>query len=259
VKLAGPVTLSQSRQSKKRYCSINSIEIRNDSAYAVACDRGRAAPSGRDGRCRRRGLVGPGGDGGHVKLLDDPYLLVATDGAFPDGPVPLTQLDCAPMVAWPLTCDQPWPRPGPDALDQPMRVSDQAVRQPGTARIACRKPLTYRIGAAAYRGVRSRKDRWSASRPDPVRVARPRTVSRSCRCPIEAPVGRALRRREPTRSWPRIALADGAVGVSAAGRLTGRPPRFSASGRGCCVSSTSPGNRPVGVLADVFEVSRWTV
>ncbi|HEU5474714.1 MAG TPA: LysR family transcriptional regulator [Actinophytocola sp.] len=43
----------------------------------------------------------------HVKLLDDPYLLVAGDGAFPDGPVRLEQLDRAPMVAWPLTCDQP--------------------------------------------------------------------------------------------------------------------------------------------------------
>lgn len=48
------------------------------------------------------------GDVEHLKLLDDPYLLVASDGAFPDGPVMLTQLDRAPMVAWPLTCDQPW-------------------------------------------------------------------------------------------------------------------------------------------------------
>lgn len=48
-------------------------------------------------------------DGGveHVKLLDDPYLLVARAGTFPDGPVALKQLDGAPMVAWPLTCDQP--------------------------------------------------------------------------------------------------------------------------------------------------------
>ncbi len=43
----------------------------------------------------------------HVKLLDDPYLLVAGDGVFPDGPVRLEELDDAPMVAWPLTCDQP--------------------------------------------------------------------------------------------------------------------------------------------------------
>lgn len=47
------------------------------------------------------------GDVEHRKLLDDPYLLVAADGAFPDGPVQLAQLDDAPMVAWPLTCDQP--------------------------------------------------------------------------------------------------------------------------------------------------------
>jgi DNA-binding transcriptional LysR family regulator len=48
------------------------------------------------------------GDVDSVKLLDDPYLLVANAGAFPDGPVRLMQLDGAPMVAWPLTCDQPW-------------------------------------------------------------------------------------------------------------------------------------------------------
>jgi DNA-binding transcriptional LysR family regulator len=47
------------------------------------------------------------GDVEQVKLLDDPYVLVASDGAFPEGPVGVAQLDGAPMVAWPLTCDQP--------------------------------------------------------------------------------------------------------------------------------------------------------
>ncbi|MFI6900391.1 LysR family transcriptional regulator [Nonomuraea sp. NPDC050394] len=47
------------------------------------------------------------GDSDHLKLLDDPYLLVAGAGAFPDGPVALERLDGVPMVAWPLTCDQP--------------------------------------------------------------------------------------------------------------------------------------------------------
>ncbi|NGO12434.1 LysR family transcriptional regulator [Streptomyces sp. HC44] len=47
------------------------------------------------------------GDVEHRKLLDDPYLLVAGVGTFPEGPVPLERLDGAPMVAWPLTCDQP--------------------------------------------------------------------------------------------------------------------------------------------------------
>jgi DNA-binding transcriptional LysR family regulator len=42
----------------------------------------------------------------HLKLLDDPYLLVARPGAFPNGPVPLAQLDGAPMVAHPPICDQ---------------------------------------------------------------------------------------------------------------------------------------------------------
>ncbi|MEO3749560.1 LysR family transcriptional regulator [Streptomyces sp. B6B3] len=47
------------------------------------------------------------GDVEHHKLLDDPYLLVAAAGTFPDGPVPLGRLDGAPLVAWPLICDQP--------------------------------------------------------------------------------------------------------------------------------------------------------
>lgn len=47
------------------------------------------------------------GDSEGTKLLDDPYLLVARAGTFPDGPVALERLDGAPMVAWPLTCDQP--------------------------------------------------------------------------------------------------------------------------------------------------------
>ncbi|KQV76114.1 LysR family transcriptional regulator [Aeromicrobium sp. Root344] len=47
------------------------------------------------------------GDVERVKLLDDPYLLVAGAGDFPEGPVRLARLDRAPMVAWPLDCDQP--------------------------------------------------------------------------------------------------------------------------------------------------------
>ena len=43
----------------------------------------------------------------HRKLLDDPYALVARRGDFPPGPVPLTSLHRAPMVAWPAACDQP--------------------------------------------------------------------------------------------------------------------------------------------------------
>jgi DNA-binding transcriptional LysR family regulator len=47
------------------------------------------------------------GDVEHVKLIDDPYLLVARPGSFPDGPVRLGRLDGGAMVAWPSTCDQP--------------------------------------------------------------------------------------------------------------------------------------------------------
>jgi DNA-binding transcriptional LysR family regulator len=49
-----------------------------------------------------------GGDVARVKLLDDPYYLVAAAGTFPDGSVALHELDGKPMVAWPLTCDQPF-------------------------------------------------------------------------------------------------------------------------------------------------------
>ncbi|MGW2090635.1 LysR family transcriptional regulator [Promicromonospora sukumoe] len=43
----------------------------------------------------------------HIKLLDDPYFLVAARGRFPDGTVDLAELDGAPMVAWPPDCAQP--------------------------------------------------------------------------------------------------------------------------------------------------------
>ncbi|XVQ11566.1 LysR family transcriptional regulator [Spirillospora sp. CA-255316] len=46
------------------------------------------------------------GDVEHLKLLDDPYLLVARRGTFPDGPVHPARLDGAPMVAHPPICDQ---------------------------------------------------------------------------------------------------------------------------------------------------------
>jgi DNA-binding transcriptional LysR family regulator len=42
----------------------------------------------------------------HRKLLDDPYLLVAATGTFPEGAVTVPQLDNQPMVAWPLKGDQ---------------------------------------------------------------------------------------------------------------------------------------------------------
>lgn len=44
----------------------------------------------------------------HVKLLDDPYLLVARPGDFPDGQVRMKRLDGRPMVGCHPTCDQPW-------------------------------------------------------------------------------------------------------------------------------------------------------
>lgn len=51
--------------------------------------------------------VGPlAGDIDYVKLLDDPYVLVARRGEFPDGPVRLKDLDGVQMVAFPpAVCD----------------------------------------------------------------------------------------------------------------------------------------------------------
>ncbi|ALG15065.1 LysR family transcriptional regulator [Kibdelosporangium phytohabitans] len=46
------------------------------------------------------------GDFEHLKLLDDPYFLVARRGTFPDGPVGTAELDGVPMVAQPPICDQ---------------------------------------------------------------------------------------------------------------------------------------------------------
>ncbi|NIK59754.1 LysR family transcriptional regulator [Kribbella shirazensis] len=42
----------------------------------------------------------------NLKLLDDPYLLVARPGDFPTGPVPLEKLDELPLVAHPAICHQ---------------------------------------------------------------------------------------------------------------------------------------------------------
>jgi DNA-binding transcriptional LysR family regulator len=48
------------------------------------------------------------GDVEQVKLLDEPYLLVAGAGTFPEGPVRVKLLDDAPIVAWPPTYHQRW-------------------------------------------------------------------------------------------------------------------------------------------------------
>jgi DNA-binding transcriptional LysR family regulator len=48
------------------------------------------------------------GDIEHVELLDEPYLLVARAGVFPDGPVQVKLLNDAPIVAWPPTYHQTW-------------------------------------------------------------------------------------------------------------------------------------------------------
>ena len=46
------------------------------------------------------------GDVDQLKVLDDPYVVVARRGDLPDGPLPLEALHDAPMVAQPPICDQ---------------------------------------------------------------------------------------------------------------------------------------------------------
>jgi len=53
----------------------------------------------------------------HIKLFDDPYHLVAPGGAFRDGPVELSELDGAPMIAWPPDCAQP-------AVEESLAIND---------------------------------------------------------------------------------------------------------------------------------------
>ena len=86
------------------------------------------------------------GDVEHVKLVDDPYLLVARPGELPDGPVRLERLDDAPMVAaiQPATSSG-WSgarrrrRAAPDRLPH-RRATRRSCRWcgPGWARRCCR-------------------------------------------------------------------------------------------------------------------------
>jgi DNA-binding transcriptional LysR family regulator len=69
--------------------------------------------------------VRPDGDLEHRKLLDDPYVLVAVPGAFPEGPVRLSKLDGVPMVAFTAICDQP-------------RVEQELARRGVRPHIVCR-------------------------------------------------------------------------------------------------------------------------
>ena len=63
----------------------------------------------------------------HVKLIDDPYLLVALPGDLPDGPVSMAQLDDRPMIGCHEPCDRIW--------------MDPAIRDAGAhPRIAFRTP-----------------------------------------------------------------------------------------------------------------------
>jgi DNA-binding transcriptional LysR family regulator len=72
------------------------------------------------------------GDVEHVRLVDDPYLLVARPGDLPDGPVPLARLDRRAMVGCHPTCDQAWmDRALADAAARPRIV----FRSPGNETI----------------------------------------------------------------------------------------------------------------------------
>ncbi|MBM7783932.1 LysR family transcriptional regulator [Tenggerimyces flavus] len=72
------------------------------------------------------------GDLERLKLLDDPYLLVARPGDFPDGAVRLKQLDGRPMVGCHHTCDQRWMEPALAVAGAQPRI---VFRSPGNETI----------------------------------------------------------------------------------------------------------------------------
>lgn len=75
----------------------------------------------------------------------------ASDGAFSDGPVRLPQLDRAPMVAWPLTCDQP--------------LMEQALTRSGNRpRIAFRSAINDTLLSMVRAGMGSAVLPWLAIR-----------------------------------------------------------------------------------------------
>ncbi|WP_206796523.1 LysR family transcriptional regulator [Amycolatopsis sp. MtRt-6] len=86
--------------------------IRRLLAEHPGCDIRLSDVTPDDARMGERDLLfhdGPvAGDVEHVKLLDEPYLLVARPGALPAGPVRVKRLDDVPMVAWPPTYHQRW-------------------------------------------------------------------------------------------------------------------------------------------------------
>ena len=144
------------------------------SSYAGCATSTPAATSGCPRRSRRHPQIGDldllfydgplDGDVEHVKLLDDPYLLVARRGDFPDGPVPLEQLDGAPMVAWPLDL-----RPALDGAGPRPRRRATADRLPhrGQRNAAVDGASRDGIGGAAVarRPRRRRRVRRPAPRP----------------------------------------------------------------------------------------------
>ena len=107
----------------------------------------------------------------HVKLLDEPYLLVAGAGTFPDGPVRVKLLDDAPMVAWPPTYHQRWlERELASAGAQPRIVFRTAGHETIVSMVRAG------IGSAVLPGLALRGDVWSDHRlgihplrPSPVR------------------------------------------------------------------------------------------
>ncbi|TDD62858.1 LysR family transcriptional regulator [Kribbella antibiotica] len=66
-----------------------------------------------------------------LRLVDDPYLLVARPGDLPAGPVALTALDGRPMIGCHETCDQVWMEPAVAAGARP----EIAFRTPGNETI----------------------------------------------------------------------------------------------------------------------------
>ncbi len=121
------------------------------------------------------------GDVEHVKLLDEPYLLVACAGTFPDGPVRVKMLDDAPMVAWPRTYHQKWlERELASAGAQPRVVFRTTGHETILAMVGAG------IGSGVLPGLALRGDVWSDHRLS-IHPLRPSPVREMC---LHWPTGR---------------------------------------------------------------------
>ena len=117
-----------------------------------------------DGRVRQ---VRPRATSSTVKLLDDPYLLVAAAGTFPEGPVRSSGSTAIPMVAWPA-----------DLRPAPHRAGVRRQRRPAPDRVPHRRQRDPPVDGARRPGIGAP----AVARPRRHHRLRPTNGSASTRC-----------------------------------------------------------------------------